>query len=49
MNISIIGATGYSGVELIRLLQNHPAAKITSLFASSQAGERDDRGLSSFN
>jgi len=39
MNISIIGATGYSGVELIRLLQNHPTAKITSLFASSQAGK----------
>ncbi|RKD21832.1 N-acetyl-gamma-glutamyl-phosphate reductase [Ammoniphilus oxalaticus] len=38
MNISIIGATGYSGVELIRLLQNHPTAKIKSLFASSQAG-----------
>lgn len=39
MNISIIGATGYSGVELIRLLQQHPEAQITSLFASSQAGK----------
>jgi N-acetyl-gamma-glutamyl-phosphate reductase len=38
MNISIIGATGYSGIELIRLLNNHPTAKIESLFASSQAG-----------
>ncbi|RXT04000.1 N-acetyl-gamma-glutamyl-phosphate reductase [Ammoniphilus sp. CFH 90114] len=39
MNISIIGATGYSGVELIRLLHHHPYAKVTSLFASSQAGK----------
>lgn len=39
MNISIIGATGYSGVELIRLLQQHPEARISSLFASSQAGK----------
>lgn len=39
MNVSIIGATGYSGVELIRLLQNHPVAKISSLYASSQTGQ----------
>lgn len=39
MNISIIGATGYSGIELIRLLHNHPQANVTSLFASSQAGK----------
>lgn len=39
MNISIIGATGYSGIELIRLLHNHPVAQVKSLFASSQAGK----------
>jgi len=38
MKISIIGATGYSGVELIRLLKSHPEAKIESLFASSHVG-----------
>jgi N-acetyl-gamma-glutamyl-phosphate reductase len=39
MNISIIGATGYSGVELVRLLLQHPEANVVSLFASSQAGK----------
>lgn len=38
MNISIIGATGYSGVELIRLLGQHPEAVITSVYSNSQAG-----------
>ncbi|MGN1387450.1 MAG: N-acetyl-gamma-glutamyl-phosphate reductase [Bacillus sp. (in: firmicutes)] len=38
MNVSIIGATGYSGIELIRLLENHPQFKIASLHSSSMAG-----------
>lgn len=28
INIGIIGATGYAGAELVRILQGHPAAKI---------------------
>ena len=38
MNVSIIGATGYSGIELIRLLENHPQFQIVSLHSSSMAG-----------
>ncbi|PEJ36885.1 N-acetyl-gamma-glutamyl-phosphate reductase [Peribacillus butanolivorans] len=38
MNVSIVGATGYGGVELIRFLNNHPHLKIKSLHTSSQSG-----------
>ena len=39
MKTVIVGATGYGGVELIRILQNHPYFKIGSLISSSKAGE----------
>ncbi len=35
---AIIGSTGYGGVELIRLLLQHPNVTITSVISSSQAG-----------
>lgn len=35
----IVGATGYSGLELIRLLMQHPAVNIHKLYASSQEYE----------
>jgi N-acetyl-gamma-glutamyl-phosphate reductase len=38
MNIAIIGATGYSGVELLRFLQHHPYVSSCSLYSSSQDG-----------
>ena len=38
MNVSIVGATGYGGLELIRFLGNHPNMKISSLHTSSQFG-----------
>jgi N-acetyl-gamma-glutamyl-phosphate reductase len=37
-NISIIGASGYTAVELINLALNHPNIKITNLFGNSKAG-----------
>ncbi|WP_232699722.1 N-acetyl-gamma-glutamyl-phosphate reductase [Brevibacillus daliensis] len=37
-NIGIVGATGYSGVELIRILFNHPQVDIHSLYSSSADG-----------
>ena len=40
MNISIIGATGYAGVELLRILHNHPEAKIMHLTSESSAGKK---------
>ena len=35
---AIIGATGYGGAEVIRLLQAHPLVKITSVISTSNAG-----------
>jgi len=39
INIAILGASGYTGAELIRLLANHPHANITILTGDSQAGK----------
>lgn len=36
---SIVGATGYTGVELVRLLLNHPEVEITSLCSVSFKGK----------
>jgi len=38
LRAAIIGATGYGGVELIRLLLTHPHVEITSVISSSSAG-----------
>jgi N-acetyl-gamma-glutamyl-phosphate reductase len=35
---AIVGSTGYGGVELIRLLLQHPNITITSVISSSQSG-----------
>src|SRR5690625_230871 len=40
MRVSIVGASGYSGLELIRLLHNHPHAQLTSIISGSQVGKR---------
>ena len=40
LNVSIIGATGYGGLELIRFLGNHPNMKISSVHTSSQFGRK---------
>ncbi|KEK26069.1 N-acetyl-gamma-glutamyl-phosphate reductase [Bacillus gaemokensis] len=39
MKVAIIGATGYGGIELIRLLHQHPYFSIASLHSFSQVGE----------
>ncbi|WP_438991853.1 N-acetyl-gamma-glutamyl-phosphate reductase [Lentibacter sp.] len=39
-NIAILGASGYTGAELIRLLTGHPAYEIVALGAHSKAGQR---------
>ena len=40
INVAIIGASGYTGVELIRILVNHPNVKISALIANSNAGQK---------
>ncbi|EAX47615.1 N-acetyl-gamma-glutamyl-phosphate reductase [Thermosinus carboxydivorans Nor1] len=42
MKVSIIGATGYTGEELLRILANHPAAEIKYLTSESQTGTEVD-------
>ncbi len=39
MKIGIIGASGYGGLELIRLLHNHPEVQRIVLFTSSEEGK----------
>ena len=38
-NIAILGASGYTGAELIRLIAGHAAMKIAALGANSKAGQ----------
>src|SRR5690349_14553030 len=38
MDISIIGASGYTGVELLRLLLQHPHVKIVGVTSEQSAG-----------
>lgn len=38
--IGIIGATGYTGSELVRTLTNHPYIEITIITSESRAGEK---------
>lgn len=40
--VAVIGASGYTGADLIRLLYNHPAVTIVSLIAESSAGQPID-------
>jgi N-acetyl-gamma-glutamyl-phosphate reductase len=40
IKVGIVGATGYAGAELVRLLQGHPEASITHLVSESMAGSQ---------
>ena len=40
IKIGIYGATGYTGLELLRLLQRHPAAEIVWLTSENSAGQQ---------
>jgi N-acetyl-gamma-glutamyl-phosphate reductase len=42
IRIGIFGATGYTGLELLKLLGRHPAARIAWLTSESSAGQRFD-------
>ena len=38
LKIGIVGATGYTGVELLRLLANHPNAEVVAITSRAEAG-----------
>ena len=40
INVGIIGATGYTGSELVRILIHHPSVEIAVITADSRKGER---------
>ena len=39
LRVAILGASGYTGAELVRLLSRHPAASLRALTAERQAGK----------
>lgn len=43
IRVGIVGATGYGGAELIRLLAGHPHVEIANLYSSSAEGEPLDK------
>ena len=42
ISVGIVGGTGYTGVELLRLLLKHPNAKVTVLTSRTENGRRVD-------
>jgi N-acetyl-gamma-glutamyl-phosphate reductase len=38
IKVGIVGGTGYTGVELLRLLANHPQVSVTAITSRSEAG-----------
>jgi N-acetyl-gamma-glutamyl-phosphate reductase len=40
LQVGIVGASGYGGVQLVRLLQDHPQIEITYLGGDSSAGKK---------
>ena len=40
MKISIVGITGYSGLELVKILNNHKKAELVSIHATKEVGRR---------
>lgn len=42
INISIVGASGYSGAELVKILLRHKRVRIEKLFANTSSGKRVD-------
>ncbi|QQR80152.1 MAG: N-acetyl-gamma-glutamyl-phosphate reductase [Deltaproteobacteria bacterium] len=49
IKVGIIGATGYTGIELLRLLLRHPQVQITLATSEKHAGKRIDNILPSFS
>lgn len=42
LQVGVVGASGYSGLELLKLLVYHPRAHITKLFGNASKGKRVD-------
>jgi N-acetyl-gamma-glutamyl-phosphate reductase len=42
IKVGIVGGTGYTGVELLRLLASHPEAEVVSITSRAESGRRVD-------
>jgi len=42
IKVGVVGATGYTGVELLRLLVRHPQVEVVCVTSRSEAGQRVD-------
>jgi N-acetyl-gamma-glutamyl-phosphate reductase len=40
LKAAVVGASGYTGIELIRILHNHPEVAVTSVTSEQSAGKR---------
>ena len=47
-SIAILGSSGYTGAELIRLISGHPSIEIKALGAFSKAGKKRIRDFPAF-
>jgi N-acetyl-gamma-glutamyl-phosphate reductase len=43
VRVAVIGASGYAGAELVRILAGHPQVRLTRIICRQDAGERFDR------
>ena len=41
IRIAVVGATGYTGLDLVYLLSKHPKAKISYLCATKNIGKKN--------
>ena len=44
ISVGIVGGTGYTGVELLRLLAQHEQAEVTVITSRGEQGRRRDGG-----
>jgi N-acetyl-gamma-glutamyl-phosphate reductase len=49
VRVAIVGATGYTGAELLRLMHGHPRVQVTSIVGHGKAGQRIASVLPSFH
>lgn len=49
IKVAVLGATGYAGIELVRILSNHPDAKLCVLGSHSFAGQNISEVYQNFN
>ena len=49
VKVAIVGASGYAGEDLVRLLLSHPQADLAAVTSRQYAGPNDRPGLSEFS